>query len=69
VIRKETAVELLRRVEEFLKRSGMTPTRFGRQAVRDPRLVFDMRKGREPHRRLARRIADFIDSEERGTGQ
>ena len=62
-------MELLRRVEEFLKRSGMPPTRFGRQAVRDPRLVFDMRNGREPHRRLARRIAEFIDAEERGTGQ
>ena len=69
MIRKETAVELLRRVEEFLKRSGMAPTRFGRQAARDPRLVFDMRKGREPHRRLARRIGDFIEDQERGTGQ
>jgi hypothetical protein len=69
MIRKETAVELLRRVEDFLKRSGMAPTSFGRRAVRDPRLVADMRKGREPHRRLARRIADFMEAQERGTGQ
>lgn len=62
-------VRLLRRVEEFLKRSGMPATRFGREAVRDPRLVHDMRKGREPRRNLARRIEAFMAAEEQGAGQ
>lgn len=49
-----------REVEKFLRRSGMPPTRFGRLAVNDPRLVSDLRNGREPGSRVTRRIADFI---------
>ncbi len=30
--------ELLRKIDRFLKETGMPPTRFGREAVRDPRL-------------------------------
>lgn len=41
-------MHLLRSVERFLRQTGMAPTRFGRSAVRDPRLVFDLRNGREP---------------------
>ncbi len=52
----------LRLVERFLRESGMAPTRFGRDAVRDPRLVFDMRRGREPTDRMRRRIDHFISS-------
>ena len=62
-------MRLLRRVEEFLKRSGMNATRFGREAVRDPRLVHDMRKGREPRRNLTRRIEAFIARQDQGAGQ
>lgn len=62
-------MELLWRVERYLKRSGMAATRFGREAVRDPRLVHDMRKGREPRERTARRIARFLDSHGEGAGQ
>lgn len=49
-------------VERFLKRSGMQPTRFGRLAARDPRLVFDLRMGREVRAPLARRIRAFMES-------
>jgi len=49
-----------REVEKFLKRSGMPPTRFGRLAVNDPRLVGDLRNGREPGSRVAGRIRAFI---------
>jgi len=41
-------VNLLREVEKFLNRSQTAPTRFGRDAVGDPRFVFDLRRGREP---------------------
>lgn len=46
--RGEKLMAILRRIESFLRDTGMAPTRFGRDAVRDPRLVFDMRNGREP---------------------
>ncbi len=51
----------LRSIEHFLKQTGMAPTAFGRKAVRDPRLVFDMRNGREPTARMQRRIEHFMN--------
>lgn len=51
---------LLREIERYLKTSGMKPTVFGRNAVRDPRLVHDLRCGREPGVRLSARVRDFI---------
>lgn len=59
-------MQLLRRVERYLKRSGTPATRFGREAVRDPRFVFDLRKGREPGSRMCRRVADYLESREGG---
>lgn len=54
---------LLREIERYLKASGMKPTVFGRNAVRDPRLVHDLRRGREPGARLTARVRDFIAAE------
>ena len=51
-----------RKVERFLKDSGMSPTQFGTIVARDPRLVFDLRKGREPGPRMCARIAAFMES-------
>ena len=48
------------RVERFLKTSGMAATTFGRKVAKDPRLVFDMRQGREPGARMVARIDAFI---------
>ncbi|MET0238723.1 MAG: hypothetical protein ABW184_02395 [Sphingobium sp.] len=53
---------MLRTVESFLRETGMKPTRFGRDAVRDPRIVHDMRNGREPTERMCRRLDHFIAS-------
>ena len=52
---------LLMRIEAFLRASGMPPTRFGREAVRDPRLVHDLRRGRSVGTRMAERILRFIE--------
>jgi hypothetical protein len=49
-----------REVERFLRRTGMSPTKFGRLAVNDPRLVFDLRNGREPGDSIVARILAFI---------
>lgn len=51
----------LRSIETFLRRTGMPPTRFGRDAMRDPRFVFDLRNGREPSDRTRRRIEHFMN--------
>lgn len=54
---------VLRKVEKFLRRTNMPPTRFGRLAAGDPRLVRDLRNGREPRARLTARIEAFIDAQ------
>ena len=57
-------MHLLGRVERYLRRSGTAPTRFGRDAVRDPRFVFDLRRGREPRESTRRRVFEFLDQHE-----
>lgn len=52
---------LLQRIEVFLKESAMPPSVFGRDAVRDPRLVSDLRGGREPGLQLTCRIEHFMN--------
>lgn len=56
-------MELLRCIERHLRATRMAPTRFGRIVARDPRLVFDMRRGREPGPRMTRRIRRFLSGE------
>lgn len=51
---------ILRKIEKYLKESGTPATRFGREAAGDPRLVSDLRGGREAGERLCRRIEHFI---------
>jgi len=57
-------VHLLYDVERFLRHAQIAPTRFGREAVGDPRFVFDLRRGRDPRERMLRRITDFLDRRE-----
>jgi hypothetical protein len=62
-------VHLLHRIERHLKRSGTPPTRFGREAVRDPRLVRDLRNGREPGAKMAARVCAYLDRAETEAGR
>jgi 2,4-dienoyl-CoA reductase-like NADH-dependent reductase (Old Yellow Enzyme family) len=57
---------LLRRIEREMKRRGISATRFGRICLRDPRLVFDIRRGRELTLRTERRIEAFLTQSEAG---
>jgi len=66
---EEADMELLAKVERFLRKSGTPPTRFGREAVHDPRFVFDLRKGRTPRPATERRVADYLAACERSTAQ
>ena len=52
---------LMRKIERFLARTGMPVTKFGRLAAHDPRLVGDLRNGREPRASLSSRIEHFMN--------
>ena len=52
---------LLREVENFLRHTKVPPARFGREVMGDPRLVFDLRNGREPRARTVERIRKFLE--------
>jgi len=58
-------VHLLRRIEAYLRATGTAPARFGREAASDPRLVFDLRRGRQPRASLGRRLNVFLEGRER----
>ena len=55
-------MNIRREIELFLRRTGMRPARFGRLAARDPKLVFDVRAGREMRATL--RVRDFIATQD-----
>jgi hypothetical protein len=55
-------MSLLRRIERYLRASNTPPARFGREVVRDPRFVFDLRSGREPRAETERRVNAWLDS-------
>ena len=52
---------LLREVEKFLRRSEIAPARFGRDAVGDPRFVFDLRNGRNPRPDTIERVRAYLE--------
>lgn len=52
--------QFLAEVDAFLSRTGMDPTRFGRQALNDPNFVFSVRKGRSPSLRTIDRVRQFM---------
>ena len=51
---------LLTKIEHHLRANDVSPARFGRDAVGDPRLVFDMRNGREPRDAMTARVLEFL---------
>ena len=53
-------MQLLRDVERHLNQSETKPTRFGRDVVRDPRFVFDLRRGREPRPATVAKVRRFL---------
>ena len=59
---KEYIVHLLREVEKFLRQNETAPTRFGREAVGDPRFVFDLRNGRDPRPQTVRRVLAYLEA-------
>ena len=56
---------LHRRIEQYLKRTQTSATRFGRDAVNDPNFVFELRSGRQLGEQISARIAAWLDRKDR----
>ena len=54
------AAPILLEVERYLRQHNMSASRFGRLAAADPRLVSDLRAGRDPSSRTVARIRAFM---------
>ena len=61
---KTLTAQFRARIEEFLRRTGFKETEFGRQAIGDPTLLLDLRRGRSPKLETADRILAFIEAYE-----
>lgn len=59
-------MHLRRRIELYLRRNRMAPARFGREAMGDPRFVFDLRNGRELRENTVTRVTNWLDRREGG---
>lgn len=53
---------LLPRIDRYLRHTNIAPTTFGRRAVNDPRLVGDIRNGRELGPRVAERVVRYLEA-------
>jgi hypothetical protein len=53
---------LIRKIEKFLNLHAIPRTRFGRLAAQDPRLVDDLRNGREPRPATTARVEHFMNN-------
>lgn len=53
-------MSLLVKIDRYCRRTGLRPSRFGRLAVRDPRLVQDLRAGRQLGPAILARIEAFM---------
>lgn len=52
---------LIRRIEQFLRETGMPWTKFGRLATHDPRFVQDLRNGRLPRPATESRVEHLMN--------
>lgn len=64
-----TDQEFLDHIDQFLKRTKMTPTAFGRLAVKRRGFVTELKRGLSPSLRTANKALQFIDCFERSSGE
>ncbi|WP_082698260.1 hypothetical protein [Novosphingobium fuchskuhlense] len=53
-------MDLLEQIEAYLARSHVAPSRFGRLAAGDPRLVADLKSGRRLRQRTEERLRRYL---------
>ena len=56
------------RVERLLRKSGIKPSQFGREAMNDPRFVRDLRNGRQLRPETEARLSAWLDAAESRMG-
>lgn len=56
--------ELRRRIELYLRRTKIAPSRFGLEAVADPGFVFGLRAGRKVREKMAERVHVWLDEKD-----
>lgn len=58
-------LQFIAEIDAFLERSGMSPTAFGWNALKDPRFVSDVKqRGRQPTLGVVARVQEFIRSQD-----
>lgn len=53
-------MDILTVIESHLREQSIAPSKFGRMICNDPRLVFDLRKGRQPGLPLQKLVLNHI---------
>lgn len=53
---------LLLKIEKFIQKTEMPVTKFGRLAAHDPRLIGDLRNGRDPRPAMIARVEHFMNT-------
>ncbi len=53
---------LITEIDRFLRRTGMAPTRLGRDALGDPGFVAGVRAGRKVYTDTANKLRAFMDA-------
>ncbi|TCV66313.1 hypothetical protein [Neorhizobium sp. S3-V5DH] len=51
-------------IEQFIEKTSMTPTQFGKRFASDPLFVFQLREGREPRSATRRKVLEALKSAE-----
>jgi hypothetical protein len=66
----DPTAQFIAEIDAFLERSGMTPTVFGKTALKDPNFVGDLKKkGRQPTLGVVGRVHEFIRANDRAPSE
>jgi hypothetical protein len=57
-------IPLIKQINRYIRGTGLSATRIGREAIGDPRIVFDLRAGRRLGPKLEARLAAWLDARE-----
>lgn len=57
---------LIQKIEAHMRATKMSPARLGREAVGDPKFVFQLWEGREPRQRTVDRVVSYLERQPRG---
>jgi len=57
-------MHIRQRIDLYMRRTRTSPSRFGRDAVGDPRFISDLRNGREIGDKMVARLSAWLDARE-----